>query len=180
MQLNSAAFELSKLMEGISSTMNVIATGKNLLFSIETDQNVPDLLFGDELRLRQILLNLAGNGIKFTNQGSVRIHVAAKEVSGSPNAVLLHFSVQDTGIGIAADKLTTIFQSFEQVDNSFTRQYGGTGLGLVISKQLTRLMGGDIGFYDNVQENISNQGATFWFRMPAHVDPTRLGCVCLR
>ena len=79
-------------------------------------------------------------------------------------------SVQDSGKGISLSDQKMLFQSFSQGDPSITRQYGGTGLGLVISKQLTRLMGGDIGFYDNMQENISNQGATFWFRMPAHVD----------
>ena len=174
LQLNRVTFELHTLLEGIYSTMNVMAAEKNLQFAIEVDENVPDILFGDELRIRQILLNLAGNGIKFTSKGSVKIHVAAKEAEGMPQSIVMHFAVQDTGIGIAAEKISSIFQSFEQVDNSITRQYGGTGLGLSISKQLIEMMSGRIWV-----ESIENIGSTFYCEIPLEiqqkktVQPTR-------
>lgn len=121
---------------------------------------------GDALRLKQVLTNIVGNAIKFTDAGDVVVRVSLDDHRDN----YLMVSVQDSGKGISIADQKMLFQSFSQGDPSITRQYGGTGLGLVISKQLVRLMGGDIGFYDNAQENIANQGATFWFRMPAHVD----------
>jgi len=128
--------------------------------------DVPMPVNGEAVRLKQVLTNMEGNAIKFTDSGDVVVRVSLYYHRDN----YLMISVQDSGKGISLADQKMLFQSFSQGDPSITRQYGGTGLGLVISKQLTRLMGGDIGFYDNAQENIANQGATFWFRMPAHVD----------
>jgi signal transduction histidine kinase len=104
--------------------------------------DVPIFLTGDPGRLRQVIINLAGNSIKFTEEGEVVVRVETESVSGEE--VKLHFMVSDTGIGIPQDKLVSIFNSFEQVDGSTTRKYGGTGLGLSISRQLVEMMGGNI------------------------------------
>src|SRR5262249_50278602 len=118
--------------------------------------DVPDALVGDPGRLRQILLNLAGNAIKFTERGEVVLQV--EKAAQSEASVDLHFSVRDTGIGIAPEKQQTIFEAFTQADNSTTRKYGGTGLGLTISARLVELMGGRIWV-----ESEPNQGSTFHF-----------------
>jgi CheY-like chemotaxis protein/HPt (histidine-containing phosphotransfer) domain-containing protein len=120
------------------------------------DLDVPMLLQGDPGRLRQILTNLTGNAVKFTQAGEVTIHVSLIEMNES--TVLLRFSVRDTGIGIPKDKISLLFDKFTQVDASTTRQYGGTGLGLAISKQLAALMGGDAGVHSE-----EGQGSEFWF-----------------
>jgi hypothetical protein len=116
-------------------------------------------LLGDPLRIGQILFNLVGNAIKFTHQGGVTL--CARSVGDTPEAVQVRFEVSDTGIGIAPEAQSRLFQSFEQADSSMTRKYGGTGLGLAISKRLVRLMGGEIGV-----ESSPGQGSTFWFVVP--------------
>src|SRR6185436_4090358 len=116
----------------------------------------PDALVGDPGRLRQIIVNLVGNAIKFTNQGEVALGVAVD--AAGPNDVLLHFSVTDNGIGIAADKQQLIFEAFSQADGSTTRRYGGTGLGLAISSKFVRMMGGRIWV-----ESQLGVGSTFHF-----------------
>src|SRR5205085_1096785 len=113
-----------------------------LEFACDISAEVPDMLIGDTARLRQILVNLVGNAIKFTEEGEIVIHVSVDSITG--DEVVLHFSVDDTGIGISEDKQARIFEAFEQADGSTTRKYGGTGLGLAISVQLVKMMSGRI------------------------------------
>jgi len=136
--------------------------GVNLTYLVHA--NVPSALRGDPGRLRQILLNLVGNAIKFTAQGEVVISVSL--VHQSDNKATVRVEVQDTGIGLSPDMQKRLFQSFSQADNSTTRKYGGTGLGLAICKQLTELMGGQIGV-----ESRLGEGSTFWFTVPLAIQP---------
>jgi len=156
MDLEYHDFELRKCIEDV---MDVFANkaaqvGLDLLYQI--DYRIPGAIKGDGLRLRQILLNLIGNAIKFTSKGEVFVRVEL--VSEVAQKMKLAFHIQDTGIGIPDDKISKLFQAFSQVDSSTTRKYGGTGLGLVISERLTKLMGGEI----TVQSQI-NEGTTFSF-----------------
>jgi CheY-like chemotaxis protein len=142
LQLDQRPFRLDRLLEALMSIMNVPAVEKGLKLEVLKAPGLPEAFVGDDLRIHQILLNLVGNAIKFTAHGSVILRVkraAGVQVEG---VTRLHFSITDTGIGIAPDKLEDIFKSFEQADTSYAREYGGTGLGLAISRQLTTLMGG--------------------------------------
>lgn len=128
-------------------SLAVKAHEKNLLLGFEVDNSVPDYVVGDPFRLRQIILNLVGNAIKFTDQGEVRVIIKkSKELIGNcaPDEFPFEFVVSDTGIGIQSDKLDLIFDTFQQADGSTTRKFGGTGLGLSISKRLVNLMGGQV------------------------------------
>ena len=167
MDLETLDFDLSTLLDDFAVTLAVRAHQKGLELLCAADPDVPALLRGDPGRLRQILTNLTGNAIKFTHSGEVAIRVslmADDQLPVRPNAdfdarnVSLRFSVRDTGIGIPEDKIGILFDEFSQVDASTTRQYGGTGLGLAISKQLTGMMGGEVGV--NSEEG---RGSEFWF-----------------
>ena len=164
--LDRHEFDLYSTIYDVVDMLSPVAAEKGLRMAVLFYNDVPMQIVGDALRLKQVLTNIVGNAIKFTDSGDVVVRVSLDDHRDN----YLMISVQDSGKGISLADQKMLFQSFSQGDPSITRQYGGTGLGLVISKQLTRLMGGDIGFYDNAQENIANQGATFWFRMPAHVD----------
>lgn len=150
-------FSLPDTLDNIISIMTFSAEEKGLELVLNNNSSeVPIFVKGDELRLRQILVNLIGNSIKFTNAGSVTLHVDAENREG--NQVGFHFIIIDTGIGIPADKQESIFSSFSQADTSTTRKYGGTGLGLTISRQLVEMMGGRIWC-----ESVEGQGAEFHF-----------------
>lgn len=164
--LDRHEFDLYDTIYDVVDMLSPVSAEKGLRMAVLFYNDVPMRVNGDALRLKQVLTNIVGNAIKFTDSGDVVVRVSLDDHHDN----YLMISVQDSGKGISVADQKMLFQSFSQGDPSITRQYGGTGLGLVISKQLTRLMGGDIGFYDNAQENIANQGATFWFRMPAHVD----------
>ncbi|WP_413786885.1 ATP-binding protein [Psychrobacter urativorans] len=164
--LDRHEFDLYDTIYDVVDMLSPVSAEKGLRVAVLFYNDVPMRINGDALRLKQVLTNIVGNAIKFTDSGDVVVRVSLDDYQDN----YLMISVQDSGKGISLADQKMLFQSFSQGDPSITRQYGGTGLGLVISKQLTRLMGGDIGFYDNAQENIANQGATFWFRMPAHVD----------
>ena len=164
--LDRHEFDLYDTIYDVVDMLSPVSAEKGLRTAVLFYNDVPMRINGDALRLKQILTNIVGNAIKFTDSGGVVVRVSLDDYQDN----YLMISVQDSGKGISATDQKMLFQSFSQGDPSITRQYGGTGLGLVISKQLTRLMGGDIGFYDNSDENIDKQGATFWFRMPAHVD----------
>jgi two-component system sensor histidine kinase/response regulator len=135
-------FDLDDLFDNVASQLGEKVASKELELVIDIDPDVPRALIGDPLRLRQVLLNLGSNAVKFTDLGEIDIVVRSKEVRDGE--VLLEFAVLDTGIGIPPDALTRLFNSFEQADNSITRRYGGTGLGLAISKRMAELMGGEI------------------------------------
>jgi two-component system, sensor histidine kinase and response regulator len=156
MSLFSAPFSLRDSVSKVVSNMAVQAQAKGLELLYDIESDTPDQLIGDSGRLRQILINLLGNAIKFTEHGEVLVSVKAELLPDSK--VKLYFAVRDTGVGIPQEKLSTIFQAFEQVDSSSTRRFGGTGLGLAVSSQLCQMMGGKIW----VQSQL-NEGSVFYF-----------------
>jgi signal transduction histidine kinase/CheY-like chemotaxis protein len=160
LELEEIPFDLGDLLEKTAEFMAIRAHAKGLELVCDIRPEVPATLIGDPDRLRQILVNLLGNALKFTAQGEVVLQVTREEQTGSrpSEPCFLHFAVRDTGIGIPAEKLATIFERFAQVDSSTTRQYGGTGLGLTISKRLVELMGGRIWV-----ESMVGAGSTFHF-----------------
>ncbi|MEA2021226.1 MAG: ATP-binding protein, partial [Candidatus Caldatribacteriota bacterium] len=141
-EIEKIEFNLWELIESIGVTLGIKASQKKLELLCYTNPDVPQYVMGDPTRLRQILINLAGNSLKFTEKGEITIN--AKILKREDDKVSLHFTVKDTGIGIPKEKQAKIFESFSQVDSSTTRKYGGTGLGLSICKQLAELMGGKI------------------------------------
>lgn len=166
LEMESVDFDLRIAADEVADILGARASEKQLEVSCLIASAVPPLLRGDPGRLRQILLNLGGNAIKFTEAGEVAIEVTLQEET--PTDVIIRFAVRDTGIGIPPDRLDRLFKSFSQVDASTTRKYGGTGLGLVISKQLAEAMGGRIGV-----DSQEGRGSTFWFttvleKQPAH------------
>ena len=154
--LETIDFDLRTVVEGVADTLSHRASTKGVELAYMIHREVPVFLRGDPVRLRQILMNLGGNAIKFTEKGEVVIRSELKEETS--NSVTILFSVTDTGLGIPLDKQTSIFESFTQLDGSTTRKYGGTGLGLSISKRLVELMGGHIGI-----ESQPGEGSRFWF-----------------
>ena len=158
LELEVMDFDLRNLLDDFSATLAGRAQGKNLELLCAADPDVPEFLKGDPGRLRQVLFNLAGNAVKFTDSGEVVVRVSLVNEQAPDNSVLLRFSVFDTGIGIPKDKIGLLFNPFSQVDASITRKYGGTGLGLAISSQLVELMDGKIGVNSN-----EGKGSEFWF-----------------
>jgi signal transduction histidine kinase/CheY-like chemotaxis protein len=158
LQLINAPFDLHRLLAAVTSTMSVSATEKGLKLQVIEQETLPPAFIGDELRLRQILLNLVGNAVKFTYSGTITISVKLEDELQADGKAALHFIVTDTGIGIPQENLARIFNEFEQADNSYVRKYGGTGLGLSISKELTAMMGGSIWAESQV-----NAGSSFHF-----------------
>jgi len=156
LELEYIDFDLRVLLDNLASIFSTTAQARGIEFKCIADLSVPTNLRGDPGRLRQVLTNLSGNGIKFTEKGEVVVRVALVEAGESD--CLLRFSVHDTGIGIGEDKIGVLFQKFSQVEVSTTRKYGGTGLGLAISKQLVEMMGGSIGVTSQ-----AGKGSEFWF-----------------
>jgi PAS domain S-box-containing protein len=156
MTLENLAFDLNTCLGEVIDLLSYQAKNKGLKLSSWIDPQVPFFLKGDPLRLRQILLNLVGNSLKFTDKGEVKIKVSLETENHSDPK--LKFEIQDTGIGISLEDQQKLFKSFSQVDNSTTRKYGGTGLGLAICQQLVELMGGEIGVNSTL-----GVGSTFWF-----------------
>lgn len=156
LQLEEIDFDLPELVRQVIRLFAQQAASKGLELACQVQQEVPHVLRGDPGRLRQILINLIGNAIKFTPEGEITVqaHLARQ----SDDAVMLRFTVADTGIGIAPEARATLFEAFTQADSSTTRRYGGTGLGLAISKRLARAMGGKIGV-----KSEPGKGSTFWF-----------------
>lgn len=149
-------FDLHALVNATSNMLSSQARNKGLIFNIHISPDIPFLLVGDEQHLRQILINLISNAIKFTHTGSIEIFITL--VSSSNNKIQLKFDVIDTGIGISKDSESDIFDKFTQADASTTRNFGGTGLGMAIAKQLVIAMGGEINFTSELEK-----GSNFWF-----------------
>ncbi len=188
LELESQPFDLRECIESACDLMTIKVAEKGLDLAYVMDEGTPPAIVGDVTRLRQILVNLLGNAVKFTEQGEVVLSVAVEgnESMGqrvnrstnslthepidslTPSKVCLHFSVRDTGIGIPPDRLHRLFQSFSQVDASTTRKYGGTGLGLAISKQLSEMMGGTMWVES---EGVPGRGCTFHFTIQAESAP---------
>jgi len=156
LSLDNRPFALQSALHDTLRPLSVRAKKQNLNLTVEYDEDLPVTINGDETRLRQILTNLIGNGIKFTNEGGVHLHVNVK--SRNDDSVMLAFSVADTGCGIPKDAHELIFRAFEQVDSTVTRVHGGTGLGLAISSRFVDLMGGEMGLQSEV-----GKGSTFHF-----------------
>ncbi len=154
-------FLLRDLLANITRPLEQLATQKALEMTVRVADDVPDELTGDPNRLRQVIVNLAGNAIKFTDHGFVRVEVDCGAVNGARGEysdVLVHFAIADSGIGIPAEKQRTIFDAFSQADGSITRRYGGTGLGLTISSRLVGMFGGSVWL-----ESEPGRGSTFHF-----------------
>jgi len=156
LQVEDMEFDLQALVDEVVNLLAQSARTKGLALMAVLEDSVPDIVRGDANRLRQVLTNLIGNAIKFTQTGEIALRVTAQEAVGSDTVV--RFEVSDTGMGIAADKLEMIFEPFTQADTSITRKHGGTGLGLAISSRLTELMGGEVGV-----TSVLGAGSTFWF-----------------
>lgn len=160
LELEMQSFKLIDAIEEVLALMSNTANKKNLELMLTFDDDVPRVINSDVHRLKQILVNLINNAIKFTIEGEILLHIAVKQRNN--DKVVLEFSVKDTGIGIPKDKLASLFQSFSQVDASIARRFEGTGLGLAISKQLVTLLGGEIDVKSEVDE-----GSVFFFTIQA-------------
>jgi signal transduction histidine kinase/HPt (histidine-containing phosphotransfer) domain-containing protein len=170
MELEKRPFDLRSCIEESLDLLAPRALDKSLDMTYSVDERIPSLVEGDGQRLRQVLVNLLGNGLKFTERGEVHVRVQKMQLAPAeeenPQAVRLHFSVKDSGIGIAPDRLSKLFKPFTQADVSTARQYGGTGLGLAISRRLVELMGGKMW-----AESVAGEGSTFHFTVNATTPP---------
>jgi len=166
--LEKTDFDLHALVNSTCRIVAAQAASKGVEFVVSIMPEVPPAVRGDPHHLRQIVINLAGNAVKFTERGSVTVHVSAH--SESEKSVRLKFSIRDTGIGIPAEAQARIFESFTQADQSTSRRFGGTGLGTTIAKQLVELMGGELGL-----ESAVGLGSTFWFEIALEKQPERAG-----
>jgi PAS domain S-box-containing protein len=159
LELELLKFDLRDLLESFAAPLALRARSKGIEFDCAVEPDVPSQVCGAPCRLRQILINLAGNAVKFTERGRVSVKVSL--ISENATEAVVRFSVRDTGIGIPPEHQEMLFQKFTQADASTTRRYGGTGLGLAISKKLTELMGGEIGV-----KSQTGVGSEFWFTVP--------------
>ena len=168
LELETAPFDLEEAIFDVMDMLSPLAAQKHIDMAFYYADNIPTQVIGDALRFKQILTNLISNAIKFTPDGE--IIVRARLEHDDIGQRLLHFSVQDSGIGLSGTDRKKLFESFSQGDASVTRQFGGTGLGLAISKQLVHLMQGQIGFEDNQERAPTDKGSTFWFTAMFSVD----------
>ena len=167
LKLEEIEFDPRNLVESVAAALAPKADSKGVDLISLVQPNIPSRVIGDPGRVRQVLMNLVGNAIKFTNQGEIIVRVAY-HLEEADN-ITLKFSIMDTGIGIPPDRMDALFERFVQVESSTTRKYGGTGLGLAISKHLTEMMHGDIGASSEL-----NAGSTFWFTIKFKKSPTSI------
>jgi CheY-like chemotaxis protein len=165
MALEQIPFDLRTTVEGVAELLSLRAREKGLDFEVRFAPDAPRRVVGDPGRVRQVLINLAGNALKFTEKGFVLIDVGWQPLA--EGQAVFRFAVEDSGIGISEEKLEFIFEKFTQADASMTRRYGGTGLGLAISKQIVEFMGGTIGVTSTL-----GRGSTFWFTIPLGLGET--------
>ena len=164
MSMAQENFPLRDIVDGVLENAATRDPGKNLRLAAIIRRDVPHRLVGDPDRLRQVLLNLVGNGIKFTESGEVIVRV--QPLTHAHGRIKLRFEITDTGIGLTPEQIKKLFQPFVQADTSASRKFGGTGLGLAISRKITELMGGRIGV-----QSTAGKGSTFWFELPFDVPP---------
>ena len=168
LELETAPFDLEEAIFDVMDMLSPLAAQKHINMAFYYAEDIPQMVVGDALRFKQILTNLISNAIKFTPDGEIIVRVRMED--DDIGQCLLHFSVQDSGIGLSGTDRKKLFESFSQGDASVTRQFGGTGLGLAISKQLVHLMRGQIGFEDNQERAPTEKGSTFWFTASFKVD----------
>jgi signal transduction histidine kinase/CheY-like chemotaxis protein/HPt (histidine-containing phosphotransfer) domain-containing protein len=166
LQVEAEPFDLRECVEAVLDLFSPRAADKRLELAYIVDEDVPEVIVGDETRLRQVLVNLLSNALKFTEKGEVVLSVACRQKPEADPDYELQFAVRDTGIGIPADRIDHLFKSFSQLDASTTRRYGGTGLGLAISKRLTEMMGGEMWVSSEF-----GRGTTFYFTIAAPAAP---------
>jgi CheY-like chemotaxis protein len=167
-KIENNPFDLEQLLNSINRLFIINAQKSGVSFDIKCAEGVPKNLIGDSLRVRQVLTNLIGNAFKFTEQGHVSLKVSVANDDAEVNTEQLHllFRIQDSGIGISAEQINSIFNPFTQADSSITRRFGGTGLGLSISRQLAQSMGGDV----RIERSVVGEGTTFIFEAIFAVD----------
>jgi signal transduction histidine kinase len=162
MELEEIPFEIEGVVQEVISLFTVDASRKGLKLAYVIHEEIPPMIYGDMNRLRQVLINLIANAVKFTDEGEISLEVVPKPEAASSDRYMLEFSVKDTGIGISSDQMDRLFKPFSQLDSSMTRKYGGTGLGLAICQTLVQMMGGEIRV-----ETSQERGAKFIFTILA-------------
>jgi PAS domain S-box-containing protein len=169
LDLEVIEFNLLTLLKDLSSAASaeLVAKEKTVTFALKCAENMPTRVWSDPTRIRQVLTNLVGNAVKFSNRGCIVLSVSYEALSSDPNMGLLGFSVRDTGIGMSVEQQNKIFQPFSQADGSITRKYGGTGLGLVLSRQIAQLMSGDL----ILVESELDRGSEFKVSLKVHSAP---------
>lgn len=167
LNVEMVGFNIRREVQAAVAVFGDMAKDKDLFFKLNIDDDVPEYLESDPTRMRQVLVNLIGNAIKFTSDGGVTVSIKVLEVK--EDQARLYFSVQDSGIGISAEQIAKLFQKFEQADVSTTRKYGGTGLGLSICKQLVELMGGFIEV-----KSVAGEGSNFYFELPVKISSAEI------
>ena len=167
-EITKSEFNIIDIIEDIINLLSPTALEKEIEVFYRIEKNVPHIIHSDPFRIHQILTNLIGNAIKFTSKGYVYLQVTLGEIKSTGTNI--KFTVSDTGIGMSSDDKKKLFRAFTQADTSITRRFGGTGLGLVISRKLTLLMKGDISF-----DSTKGEGSTFWFSIPVTPGPQKIG-----
>ncbi|MBF0118903.1 MAG: response regulator [Desulfobacterales bacterium] len=160
MDLNKINFNLKEFVKCLINLITVAARDKGIRLNYQVSSDVPDEIYSDPKRIKQVLINIAGNAVKFTEKGEITIDIKKEEVG---NNLYLKFEISDTGIGIASEQVINLFDYFSQIDASTTRKYGGAGMGLIISKRLVEILGGKIGVLSEL-----GKGSKFWFTIPCN------------